>query len=390
MVTKLPPKRMLTVALVLGAIGVAGFVWAGRATTLQTVQVERNVPIRVFGLGTIEARVVSKIGFEVAAALTELTVDHGASIKKGDLLARLHATEQEAKVAKARAELTSSEVGIVKADANVQKARAVLVQKQEANRRKQSLVDRRVVSEQSAEEALRDEEVAKADLSVAEAEVAVARAKVLDSKSQLSFEQILLDHHMLRAPFDALVVERHKELGSVVKAGDTIYTLVAPETVWALAYLDESRAGTVQVGQSVELRLRSLPQRVFKGQVARIGIESDRVTEERRVYVTCEDCPGHFNLGEQVEVHILVATLPEALLVPEAAVKAYNGRSAIVWTIEDGRLHQRTVAIGHRTENARLEITGGLAKGAKVAVGVPQNSTEGRSVKAAVAVEARK
>jgi HlyD family secretion protein len=378
-------KKALAGGVGLALIGLASFLWLSRPQALRTASIEKDVPVRVFGLGTMEARVVSRIGFEVGAAITELAADHGDLVKKNAPLARLHATEQEAKIAKAKADLLSAQVGIVKAEANVQKAQSVLTQKQEANRRKQSLVDRRVVSEQSAEEALRDEEVAKADLAVAKAEVEVAKAKVADATAQLDLEQTLLEHHTLVAPFDALVVERHKETGTVIKAGDPIYTLVAPETVWVLAHVDESRSGAITEGQAAEIKLRSMPQRSFKGRVARIGIESDRVTEERKVYVTCEDCPSRIHLGEQAEVLITVARIAEALMVPEASTRALDGRHATVWTIENGRLAERRVAIGHRTDDARVQITEELPKGSQIAIGVPAHATAGRAVRAASA-----
>ncbi|MDN3722508.1 HlyD family efflux transporter periplasmic adaptor subunit [Roseibium salinum] len=66
---------------------------------------------------------------------------------------------------------------------------------------------------------------------------------------------------------------------------------MAPESVWTLAYVDEARAGTIQPGQPAEVRLRSLPHDVYQAKVARIGIESDRVNEERKVWVKCEQCP---------------------------------------------------------------------------------------------------
>ena len=77
----------------------------------------------------------------------------------------------------------------------------------------------------------------------------------------------------------------------MLAAGEALFTLVAPETVWILAYVDEARAGDIEVGQAAEVRLRSLPQQMFHGRVARIGIESDRVNEERRIYVVCDDLP---------------------------------------------------------------------------------------------------
>ena len=119
------------------AAGIA--ISTNRPLRVETASHERNVAVRVFGLGTVEARIRSDIGFEVGATLDELHVDHGDHVKKGQLLAHLNAGEQEAKVAKARAALEIAEVNIKRADANLAKARAVMAQKQEANRLLESL-----------------------------------------------------------------------------------------------------------------------------------------------------------------------------------------------------------------------------------------------------------
>jgi HlyD family secretion protein len=341
-----------------------------------------NVPVRVFGLGTVEARVLSKIGFEVGAAITELNADHGDVVKQGQVLARLHATQQEAKVARAEAAVESAEVAVKKAAANAVKAQAILAQRLEANKRKQELVGRQVTSAQVAEEAQRDEDVAKAELLVAENDVLVARTQVADARAQLAYEKAILGLHTLTAPYDALVVDRQKELGTVIKAGDPIFTLVATGSIWALAYIDESRSGAIREGQPAEVRLRSLPHQIFPARVVRVGIESDRVTEERRVYVKCEQCPVRFHLGEQAEVLITVATLAKARLVPEAAVTGYDGTSGKVWTVEEGRLKRRVVSFGHRTEDARLEIVETLPQGVEVVASIDAALREGRAAKA--------
>jgi HlyD family secretion protein len=341
-----------------------------------------SVPVRVFGLGTVEARVLSKIGFEVGAAITELNADHGDLVKQGQVLARLHATQQEAKVARAKAAVLSAEVAVKKADANIVKARAILAQRLEVNKRKQQLASRQVTSPQSAEEAQRDEDVAKAELLVAENDIEVARAQLSDAKAQLAYEKAILEQHTLLAPYDALVVDRQKELGTVIKAGDPIFTLVATGSIWALAYIDESRSGAIREGQPAEVRLRSLPHQIFPARVVRVGIESDRVTEERRVYVKCEQCPVRFHLGEQAEVLITVATLAKARLVPEAAVTGYDGTSGKVWTVEEGRLKRRVVSFGHRTEDARLEIVETLPQGVEVVASIDAALREARAARA--------
>lgn len=371
-------RYSIAFVVIVGAAGIAVFLWANRSIQVQVAPVEHNVLIRVFGLGTVEARVLSKIGFEVGATLTELTADHGDRVAKGHILARLNAGEQEARVAKARAALTIAEVNISKSEANLKKAQAVLTQRHEANRRKQALAGRDVVSQQAAEEALRDEAVARADVAVAASEGASAAAQLTDARAQLQFEETMLRHRTLAAPFDAIVIERHKEAGTVIKPGDPIFTLIAEGSYWGLAYVDEARAGFIAEGQHVDARLRSRPQEAFAGRVARIGLESDRVTEERRVFIKGENPPPEVYLGEQAEFWITVARLGKAVLVPEAAVQGFDGRQGRVWTIELGRLRTRTVSFRHRTEDSRLEIVDTLPESVRVITRIEDGFREGR------------
>ncbi len=241
--------KPLAIVLSVAAV-IAASVWiiSNRPITVHVASPETNVVVRVFGLGTVEARVVSKVGFEVGATLVELNADHGDRVEKGKVLARLATSEQEAKVAKAMAFIQLAEGNIKKAEATLEKARAVLAQKLEANRCKQTLAGRNIVSEQSAEAALRDEAVAKADVSLALSDGEAAKAQIADARAQLQFEETLLRHRTLIAPYDAVVVDRLKEPGSVIKAGDPIFTLVAVDSYWGLAYVDEAGAGFIEEG----------------------------------------------------------------------------------------------------------------------------------------------
>lgn len=371
---------LVAVALIATA---AWFFLTERPVLVPVVTAEAGVPVRVYGLGTVEARVVSKIGFEVGAALTDLLVDSNDAVTKGQVLARLHPAEQQARVARAEAGVAASQAAILKAEANVERARAVLAQRLTANARQQELASRSAVAVTSAEEAQRDVDVAAADLSVAQSEVSVVTAQAADARAALLYEQTVLEHHELTAPFDAVIVERHAEAGTVVRAGDVIFTLMDPKTVWVQSYIDEGRAGELALGQAVEIRLRSLPHKVFSGAVARIGIESDRVNEERRGWITCTDCPEQVFLGEQAEVRITVATLTHALLVPEIAVQGFDGHQGSVWIVQNGRLALVPLIFGQRTEDARIEVVSGLPDGAQIVAAPLKGLVQGRLARVA-------
>ncbi|MGQ3671983.1 efflux RND transporter periplasmic adaptor subunit [Xanthobacter sp. TB0136] len=360
------------------AVGVGFLFFTERPLAVTVVQPERDVALRIYGLGTVEARILSRVGFEVGAALTSLAADAGDSVIRGQELAVLHSAEQEARVARAHAAVAANKANLAKADAAVVRARAVLAERETANRRQQGLVQRDVASAQRAEEAQRDEDVARADLAVAQADLAVIRAQGLDAAAALRQEEALLAHHRLVAPYDALVVARHAEPGTVVKAGDPIFTLIDPATIWIQAYVDEERAGQLAPGQPGTIGLRSQPSAEFHGTIVRIGIESDRVNEERRVWLTCTDCPAEMFLGEQAEVRITTGSRESALMVPEVAITGFDGHRGTVWTVQDGRLARVQLTFGARDDRGRVEVAGGLPEGAAIVARPPKGGAEGR------------
>lgn len=377
-------RRTVFVLAAMGVVAIGSwFFLTERPVFVPVVTMAQSTEVRVYGIGTVEARIVSKIGFEVGAALAELLVDSNDAVTKGQMLARLHPAEQQARVARAEAGVAASDAAILKAEANVTRAQAVLYQRKAANARQQDLASRNTVATTSAEEAQRDVDVAAAELTVAQSDVAVIRAQAADARAALLYEQTLLEHHDLIAPFNSVVVQRHAEAGTVVRAGDVIFTLMDPTTVWIQTYIDEGRAGELALGQPAEIRLRSLPHAVYAGAVVRIGIESDRVNEERRVWVTCTDCPDQVFLGEQAEVRITTATLTDSLLVPEVAIQGFDGHQGRVWTLQDGHLHHVPLIFGHRTEDARVEVASGLPDGAQIVASPVKGLAEGRMARVA-------
>lgn len=376
---KRPATRTILAIAAVGAVAVGGwFFLTERPVFVPVVTADQTTAVRLYGLGTVEARIVSRIGFEVGAALSDLMVDSNEAVSQGQVLARLHPVEQQARVARAKAGVAASDAAILKAEANVTRAQAVLAQRRAANDRQQELASRSAVAGKLAEEAQRDVDVAVADLTVAQSEVAVVRAQAEDARAALLYEQTLLAHHTLVAPFDAVIVQRHAEVGTVVRAGDVIFTLMDPKTVWIQTYIDEGRAGDLALGQAAEIRLRSRPHATFAGAVVRIGIESDRVNEERRVWVSCTDCPDQVFLGEQAEVRITTATLTDRLLVPEIAIQGFDGHQGRVWTLQDGHLAQAALIFGRRTEDARVEVVSGLPDGARIVASPVKGLAEGR------------
>ncbi|MGE5547156.1 MAG: efflux RND transporter periplasmic adaptor subunit [Solirubrobacterales bacterium] len=259
---------------------------------------------RVYGLGTVEARVLSRLGFEVAGTLAGLEADQGDGIAQGQVLARLDSRHQQARVGQAEAALRQAQAVLAQAQARLERARTVRDQRHSVNERRQALVKRGTVSLEAAEDAFANSATAAADVTVAASDLEAARAGVDAARAVLQLEQAVLAKYILLAPYDAVVVERSLELGASVAPGTAAFTVLDPASVWVRAFVDEALAGRLEPGQRAEITLRSQPGRAYAGKVVRIDMENDRVSEERRVHVAFDAIPRPFHLGEQAEVLI--------------------------------------------------------------------------------------
>jgi len=334
-----------------------------REIPVRTAALEQNVEVRVFGIGTIEAQIVSKVGFQIVGKVISIEADQGDVVKSGVLLAKLDDDAQRAKLKKSEAAQRQASANLAKTQAQRQRAEVTYQQKKNVNVRRQTLVSRGSVSQEAAEDAQVAEEIALGDAKVIEADTKVAAVQQDDAASQRQLDAVVLAQHELRAPFDARVITRHKELGGIVNAGETVFTLIAPDSIWVRAFVDEALAGGLSVGQLAFVRLRSEPARVYETEVVRIDQENDRLTEERRVYVRCRVCnPQHQlrHLGEQAEVEIVKKTIPSGLFVSLRFVDGYDGRSGVIWTLQDGRLAKRRVSMGERLLDGRVQVTSDL------------------------------
>lgn len=374
-------RQFLLLVVLLAIVGAAGAgAWAlfFRPISVQVAHLERDIPVQVFGLGTVEARITSKIGFKVSGVLVDLRGDVGDRVAKGTVLAHLDDREQRARLARAKAGAEQTQANLEKAMASVEKAKANYANARNINTRRQTLLQTSATSIEQADAAKAAEATALADVNLAESEVAVARAAISDAKAQGQQEAALLDFHTLASPYDAMVVARHKELGSALGAGELVFTLIDPTTIWVFAYIDESKAGEIKVGEPAQIVLRSQPSQRVAGRVARIEPESDRVNEERRVQIAFDRLPDGLSLGEQAEVYITTVRLPQVRLVPEAAIEGLGKNRGTVWTVEEGRLQQRDVTLGHRLLDGRYEITSGVPDNAVVVTQLRSGLRTGR------------
>jgi len=375
-------KNLAALAIVTLLVGAAYYWRFVREIPVQTAPLEQNVEVRVFGIGTIEAQIVSKVGFQIAGKIVQIDTDQGDLVRAGTVLAKLDDESQRAKLRKSEAAQRQAAANLAKTMVQRERAEVTYQQKKSVNVRRQTLAGRGSVSQEAAEDAQAAEEIALGDARVIEADTKVAAVQQDDASSQRQIDAVVLAQHELRAPFDARVISRHKELGGVAAAGEPVFTLIAPDSIWVRAYVDEALAGGLKVGQHAVVRLRSEPDRQYETEIVRIDQENDRLTEERRVYVRCRACDSQHQLrflGEQAEVEIIKKVISSGRFVPLRLVDGYDGRSGVVWMLQDGRLSRRRVQLGERLLDGRVEISPDVL--GKIVVDTRGDLREGRAAR---------
>ena len=170
-------KSAIGIAAVLAIVG-AGYYWRfAREISVRVAALAQNVEVRVFGIGTIEAQTVSKVGFQIAGKLIAIEADQGDFVKSGAVLAKLDDKSQRAKLKKSEAAQRQAAATLAKTEAQRARAEITYQQKKSVNVRRQTLVSRGSVSQEAAEDAQAAEEIALGDAKVIEADTRVAAVR---------------------------------------------------------------------------------------------------------------------------------------------------------------------------------------------------------------------
>ncbi len=321
----------------------------------------------VFGVGTLEARLVYAVGPTQAGRVAKVHVDHGDAVKAGQTLAEMDPVDLGERLAASGAALERARQAMRAAQAQVREAESRHQLALANADRYRELAQKGFVSKELADNRQNEANVTAAASDAARASLGAAQRDLARLESERGAAAKQLANLKLVSPADAIVVARLAEPGTTVVAGQAVFRLVDPSSVWMRARVDQARAGGLAAGDAADIVLRSAQGATLAGRVVRVDIESDAVTEERIVNLEFVERPRSFSIGELAEVTIRRPAVANALVVPSAAVKA-QGEQRGVWRVDAGRARFHPVRIGLQTLDGRSQVLEGLAAGDEVIV----------------------
>jgi cobalt-zinc-cadmium efflux system membrane fusion protein len=175
----------------------------------------------------------------------------------------------------------------------------------------------------------------------------------------------------LTAPIEGRVVEKHVVIGELIDPEEKVFTIADLSKLWIWVDVYEQDMARVHLEDSVEVRTRAVPGKVFFGRVAYVADEVDADTRAVRARIDLDNREGLLKPGMFAEV---VLSDPHAarserlaLAVPPGAVQRDGGASVVFVEVGPRRYERRVVRTGARTDTS-VEIVSGLDAGERVVV----------------------
>lgn len=314
------------------------------------VKVESNaLRPALFGVGTVEARQLHRIGPTAPGRLLRVDVEVGAAVKAGQVLGEMDPVDSDDRLRSQQALLERA--AAVLTDATARHAHAST-----QARRYEQLFAERVVTEEWLAARRHDLQLAAAALAAATEDQARARSDLQALRAQRASLRLL-------APVDGIVTARDAEPGTTVVAGQAVVEVVDPRTLWVNTRFDQVSAAGLAADLPARIALRSRRGQTLEGRVLRTEPRADTVTEELLAKVSFRSVPEPLPpIGERAEVTVDLPALPAAPVIPNAAVQR-RGSQIGVWTTGGDRLAFVPVKLGRSDLDGRVQVLEGLKAG---------------------------
>ncbi len=305
---------LLAIAAIAGTVGGYYYTRPGPEPKVTTAAVTRgDITDNVGATGTLDAVTSVTVGSQVSGIIQELHADFNSIVRKGQVIARLDPTMMQTQIEQARANL-------VRAQADVERLRVTLEDTRVKLERARELSGRKLITQQELE-------TAEVNVKSAEAQVRSSQASLSQSEASLRTNEVNLEHTVISAPIDGIVISRNVEIGQTVAASfnaPTLFIIAADLTkMKCTANIDESDVGRIRPGQAVTFRVDAYPTEEFAGTVSQVRLQPI-VVQNVVTYGTVIDVPNtslKLKPGMTANVQIQIAKRTNALRISNSTMR---------------------------------------------------------------------
>jgi RND family efflux transporter MFP subunit len=298
--------------------------------------------------GPLVAPQTAIVRAKAGGTLLALNVAEGSRVVAGQVLGRIELAELGSRVAERSAQLES--------------ARAALVQAERTHASNERLAAQQFISGNA--------------LDGSRAALDTARANLAAAQASLDTTKVGLRDASLVAPIAGIVAKRQALPGEKVSPEQPVLTIVDIARLELAGMVGTHEVSRIRPGLPVQVRVEGVEQPVA-GRVARIAPAAEPGTRSIGVTIELANPKEQLRAGQYALVRAELADDTERLTLPVAAVASTSGQEH-VWVIENGQLARRAITVGRRDEReGRVEVLQGLTPAAQVLAARFDNLREG-------------
>lgn len=373
----------ILIPLLLIAAGAAAFAYfKATAPVMQKAKPERKVAVVdvqtarladtravVSAMGTVVAAREVTLKAQVSGTVLSVAAAYvpGGSIAKGAELLSLDPVDYEVAVQKAQSALATAKAAL-----------AIEQGSQNIAREELALMS-----------ALSSEGVSETDLALRKPQLAQAQADVTSAEADLRQAMLDLNRTVVRAPFNAMVVERNVNVGTYAGAQDSLATLVGTDEFWieAVVSLDQLALIDLHYPGGCPVTIKSqVGTGTWTGYVVQVAGKLSESSRMATVIVSVKNplgaiekpSPIHLMIDDYVNVEITGRELANVIELPRAVMQ--DGKR--VWVYDNGALDIRKVTLAWKS-TAAVYLDSGVKAGEKVVTSALATPVQGMALKVA-------
>jgi membrane fusion protein, heavy metal efflux system len=311
---------------------------------------------------------------EISAAQTELTLakeryQKDLELSKSGALPRRQVLESQSKLAAAQTQLAraTSQSGVAQAETDLRKAETELPLRELRDAEKQVAEATgqlaKATNQKSVIEAEAQVQRSNSAVTAAQNQLRLSDANYQGRLAQLGNRSNAQGIITITAPIDGTIADREITIGqSVADAGAKLMTITDDRQVLATANIYERDLGRLKIGQRVSVKVPGTGDRVFSGQISRIGTAVDSQSRVVPVQATLDNRDGQLKAGTFAEIKLATDKLTTPVMViPASAVIEANLENLVY--IKSGDGYQPTIVTLGQTVGNLVEVKTGLFAG---------------------------
>ena len=267
------------IVLALGAIGYANVRFkrtTGVEVTTETIQ-KRRLEAIVNASGKIQAKRDVNISADTMGRVTDLAVDEGMHVTKGQFLLQIDPRNLRTAVQRTEASVQAARSQVEQLKVSIESAKVALKQSEDNYTRQQNLWKGGLTTRETLDRAESDFKLRQADLRSQEQQLKTQELRMQSESATAESARYDLSKVRIESPINGIVTRRNIEEGETVvigtmnNAGTVLLTIADMSVIEAEVEVDETDIPSVKLGQIAKVTIDALPDQSFTGKVTEIG-----------------------------------------------------------------------------------------------------------------------